>query len=159
MKFFHPGRSFYFIAIFVYVLDRITKIMVNHSFVIGDSYPVISGLFNLTYVANDGVAFGFFRGNNFLLGCVAVLILGLAWWFAKDLDWKRLSVNVLAACILGGALGNLTDRFIHGYVVDFLDFYVGSHHWPAFNVADACISCSVVYILLGTVFSKGKTSS
>ena len=149
-----PRLLFFALAVGIYAADQITKVLVDRSMVLWESRPVISGFFNLTYVANDGIAFGLFQGNNLLLGCMAAAILAAAIYYARQLDWAKLEVNILGALITAGALGNLTDRIRKGYVIDFLDFHLAGHHWPAFNIADSCITCSVAWLLYRSFFSK-----
>jgi signal peptidase II len=117
----------------------------------GDQIPVIPGFFDLTRVHNDGIAFGLFQGNNGLLAVVVVGILATGLWMARTLDWRRVEVNLVAGLVVGGALGNLIDRLRFGYVLDFFDVNLGFYRWPAFNIADAAISCSMVWILLRLV--------
>ncbi|MDX6767819.1 MAG: signal peptidase II [Candidatus Methylacidiphilales bacterium] len=143
-----PRPLFYAVAAAILGSDQATKAWIlgrlSHP---GDGWAVVPGFFDLTFVTNTGIAFGLFQGRNGLLALVVMLILGLAFWMARELDWRKLEVNLLAGCVLGGAVGNLVDRLRFGYVVDFLDFNLGFMRWPAFNIADAAISCSVVWIL------------
>jgi signal peptidase II len=128
-------------------LDQITKIWAIEALAPYGSREVIPGFFSLTYVQNTGVAFGFLAGHNWILGVAVALLLGVGLYWARELDWRLREVNLVAALLLSGAVGNLIDRIRHGYVVDFLDFYVGTWHWPAFNVADSCICLSVAWLL------------
>ncbi len=111
---------------------------------------MIPGFFKLAYVENTGIAFGLFQGHGDLfaiLSPVAFLFLGSALgWHA----WRTGLISVGMACgmIIGGACGNVWSRLADGYVVDFMDFYVGQHHWPAFNVADSALCCGVVLFML-----------
>lgn len=128
-------------------LDQATKIWAIETLAPFGSRTVIPGFFSLTYVQNTGVAFGFLAGHNWILGAAVVFLLGVGVYWARELNWHLREVNVVAAMLLGGAVGNLIDRFRYGYVVDFLDFYLGAWHWPAFNVADSCICLSVAWML------------
>lgn len=113
----------------------------------GEHIEVIAGFFDLTRVHNDGMAFGLFQGNNGLLAVVVVGILVAGLWMTRHLDWRTVEVNLVAGLVVGGALGNLIDRVRLGYVLDFFDFNLGLARWPAFNIADAAISCSMVWVL------------
>ena len=131
--------------IIVLLLDQVTKIFINSSFVLYESLNIIPGLFNITYIRNPGAAFGFladadpmFRSIFFIaVSIVAVAIIVVV--ILKIKADELLSTFGLSL-ILGGALGNLIDRIRLGEVIDFLDFYLGSYHWPAFNLADSAIS-------------------
>ncbi len=147
----------WFYAVFAAILgsDQWTKAWIlgrlTHP---GDAQTVIPGFFDLTFVTNTGIAFGLFQGRNGLLAIVVVAILGFGFWMTRELDWKKVETNVLAGLIVGGAIGNLIDRLRFGYVVDFFDFNLGIMRWPAFNIADAAISCSVVWMLIGIVLAE-----
>src|SRR5438876_10988792 len=126
-------------------LDRWTKALIQKRFDLNESISVIDGFFNITYVRNTGVAFGIFDplslpAKSVLLSlftaCAAVVVITYS---VRSPSRNRL-LQVALGLILGGALGNLYDRLAYGYVVDFLEFYAGSYHWPSFNIADAAIS-------------------
>jgi signal peptidase II len=110
--------------------------------------------FNIVYVENIGSAFGMFKslGNVFFIIVAALAMVFVSILIIKDKD-NRLSFSL----ILGGAAGNLTDRIIRGYVIDFLDMYVGRYHWPAFNVADSALTIGIFLIALGLFFEYKKT--
>jgi signal peptidase II len=140
-------------ALIVVVLDQITKLMVLANMQLHQSIPIVDGLFALTYVRNTGAAFGILAGRltkirvPFLL-MVAMLALFVLLWFVRTLPAERHAVIAACGGVLGGAIGNMIDRAAYGEVIDFLDVYVGSYHWPAFNVADAAISIGVVVLCL-----------
>jgi signal peptidase II len=145
--------AFYLIALGVVALDQITKAAILRSLQLGDSIPVLAGCFNIVFVLNPGAAFGFlatlgpgFRNPFFILISLAAVILIFV-YRQRYLRENRLA-SVALALIMGGALGNLIDRLRYGMVVDFLDFYLGEYHWPAFNVADSAISVGVCLMLL-----------
>lgn len=142
-----PKWYFWVLGLGVFALDQITKawVLVHMPW---RSIPVIPGFFNLTYVENTGVAFGLFTSHNFILGAIAVAFLAYAVYWARSLNWQSVEVNIVGAALVAGAAGNILDRFRHGFVVDFLDFYIGGWHWPAFNVADSLICVSVAWIFL-----------
>jgi signal peptidase II len=148
-----PRRLFWVLLALILIADQISKAVILKFCVLNQSHSVIPNFFDITFVRNDGIAFGFFQGKNGLFVLLACIILAFGIWWSRKLDWKKTEVNVIAAMILGGALGNLIDRVRIGYVVDFLDFHWKEiYHWPAFNIADSCISMSVVYIVLRAWF-------
>ena len=144
----------YMIAVVVVVLDQITKLIVDQGMRLGQIIPVVPGLFNLSYVLNPGAAFGIMASKSpafrspFFVG-VSVLAIGLiVYYYHRHLRDETRLPGAALGLILGGAVGNLIDRLRVGMVIDFLDFYFASYHWPAFNVADAAISCGVGLMLL-----------
>ena len=146
-------KSAAILALAVVVADRVTKLMVMASLDLGESVPVVPGFFSLTHVLNPGAAFGIFADSaarTWLLGAVAVAAVAGLTWLLVQLPSGRVAERAAAAAVIGGAIGNLYDRIERGAVVDFLDFYVGRWHWPAFNVADSCITVGVAVLVLGS---------
>jgi len=149
------------VTVAVLTLDQLTKSLIDSQMRLHESIPIISGLFRLTYIKNPGAAFGllaeshpYFRAVFFICVSVAAIIL-IGYYLKREKDSSPLMTLTLSL-IMGGALGNLIDRIRFGEVIDFLDFYIGPHHWPAFNVADSAITVGAV-LLLYTIISK-KTS-
>jgi signal peptidase II len=141
------------VSLAVMVLDQWTKWLVEVHLPHHTTQPVIPGFFNLTHVRNTGVAFGLFAsdgggGGSWLLtalGLGALVAVGVYFWFTPSRDRVLL---VALALVVGGAVGNLIDRVASGAVTDFLDVYVGLHHWPSFNVADSAISIGIVLMAI-----------
>ncbi len=139
------------VSLLVLVLDQWTKWLVEAHLPHHTAEPVISGFLNLTHVRNTGVAFGLFAsdvGSSWLLtvlGLGALAAVGLYFWFAPSRDRGLL---IALSLVVGGAIGNLIDRISSGAVTDFVDVYVGAHHWPAFNVADSAISVGIVLMAI-----------
>lgn len=124
----------------LYILDQVTKALVLKFISTEESIPVIPGFFNLVQVHNTGAAFGMLKDNNLffvLLASTALIVIAVLAWKGKFHD--KLS-KWGGALLAAGVAGNLTDRILHSYVVDFLDFILPWYgHWPSFNVADSCI--------------------
>jgi signal peptidase II len=140
----------------IVVLDRLTKWLVAQRITLHDSVDVIPGIFRLTHVQNQGAAFGLFSESPsefkvamLILFSVAALavVSALLWKNGDAMNTTAVALSLVA----GGALGNLWDRVASGRVIDFLDFYLGSHHWPAFNVADSAIVIGAL-LLLSEIF-------
>jgi len=151
---------FYGLAGAVVILDQATKLLVQRAFRLGESLPVLPGVFNLTYVLNPGAAFGLlagaapaFRGPFFI--AVSVLAIAVICYYHARYARGHPLPTVGLALILGGALGNLIDRLRIGMVIDFLDFYLGAYHWPAFNVADSGITGGVGLLLVEMLRERG----
>jgi signal peptidase II len=146
-------------SLLVIALDQVTKLAVIRALRPFDAIPVIPGFFNLVHVRNPGIAFGLLSQlgtawSAFILSAVttAAIIL-LILWFGRLRDDDRRTAFGLSL-IIGGAVGNLIDRVRLGEVVDFLDFYMGSFHWPAFNVADSAVTVGTIWLALSILFEK-----
>ena len=145
------------ISLSVYAFDLLTKILVRKNLPLGAEIKILP-VFSLVHVQNTGIAFGLFQDNNFLLLIMGLAVAGGMTVMAyKLLLTDRLSAYLIAM-VLGGALGNLTDRYFYGRVTDFLDFYWQTHHWPAFNVADSAI-CVGATLLIASEFLRKKHAS
>ena len=152
------------IAVFVIALDRVSKIVVAKHVEMGSGITVVPHVFRITHVLNTGAAFSMFAdsGSPFLVraGLIAfsfLVTLGIAfllWRYGRA--WTSASVGF--ALILGGAIGNLYDRAVLHYVVDFLEVHIGSYHWPDFNLADSAISVGAVLLLVEMIW-PGETAS
>ncbi len=135
----------------ILILDQWSKITINGSMKLYESIVLIPG-FNLTYVHNTGAAFSFLSEAGgwqrwFFAAMAFIISIVLTVWLYRLKKHETL-LAVALALVLGGAIGNLIDRLAYGYVIDFLDFYYSSWHWPAFNVADMAISTGVFLMLL-----------
>jgi signal peptidase II len=151
-------------AAVIVLLDQITKAAIVKNFLIHESYTVIDGFFNLVYVMNPGAAFGFLANMSetfryfFFTGITAVVILLIIYYVVKSKPQNMLMVISLTL-IFAGAVGNLIDRIRFGAVVDFLDVYIGTAHWPAFNVADSAISIGAMLMIWEMIMKREKVQS
>ena len=148
----------------VAALDLFIKRVVARSFYLGESIEVIPGFFSLTYILNPGAAFGLFSSWDsslripFLL-VSSILALGfIGYLYLGPLGKKKLPAIGLPL-IAAGAIANMYERVTVGAVVDYLDFYIKTHHWPAFNVADASISVGVALLLLDSFFDGASLNT
>lgn len=138
------------IAAIIVLLDQISKITIARLFAHGETMPV-TPFFNLVLAYNKGAAFSFLAAESgwqrYFFTAIAVAAVVFIFYLLKRHPGQKLFCWALAL-ILGGAIGNLIDRVLYGHVIDFLDFYVGKWHWPAFNVADmAIVSGAALFIL------------
>lgn len=143
----------------ILVLDQLTKAMVLDRLPLYTTVPVIPGFFNLTHIQNPGGAFGFLADQSPAVRRLLFIVISSAavvmvFWFYRTTPRDRPFLALAFALIFGGAIGNLIDRFRFGKVVDFLDFYVGTWHWPAFNVADSAITVGISIFVLHLVTGK-----
>ena len=143
----------------IIIVDQATKYILKINLALHDHIVVLDNFFNITHVLNPGGAFGFFAGKSpeirkfiflFLSSLVALFVV----WFYKKCAETYIFLSYGLALIFGGAIGNLIDRFLYGKVVDFLDFYIGSAHWPAFNIADSAISIGMAILIGHILFNK-----
>ncbi len=146
------------IALIILVVDLLTKRWVESSLFFGQQIPITS-FFNLVLAYNSGAAFSFLSDaggwQRWFLSSIAVgASVFIVYLLHKNKDQKLLCLSL--SMILGGALGNLWDRITLGHVVDFLDFYVGSYHWPAFNVADAAIVVGAGLLIIESFQNKDE---
>jgi len=147
------------VAGLVVLMDQITKALILNNLPLYNSITVVPGFFDITHIHNPGGAFGFLANQGaglrkmvFLF--VSLLAVCLIFWFYKKTPATHRSLATGFAMIFGGAIGNLLDRVRFGKVVDFLDFYIGNLHWPAFNIADSAITVGIGIFILHIVFKK-----
>jgi signal peptidase II len=158
-------KHFYFFLILLILLaDQSTKIIISNTIASPtnnkiegsekkvDKIVVIPGFFDLIHIHNRGAIFGFFSQSEkpsvyivLTVASLLALVLVVYYFFKTPSSEKAMKISL--SLILGGALGNLIDRVIRGYVIDFADFYVGRLHWPAFNVADSCITIGALLLI------------
>ena len=149
-----PRPAFYLVILAAIVADQLTKAWATVSLQPLRSVVLIPGFFNLTYLHNTGIAFGLFAGEGYLVALFVFAAAMLALYQTRSLDWRGWEPNVIGGALIGGALGNLVDRWRLGYVVDFFDVHAGPHHWPVFNVADSLICVAVGWIVVRQLGSK-----
>jgi signal peptidase II len=145
----------------IIVSDQLTKLLIVENFALHDSLPVIPGFFNLVLVHNTGAAFGMLSNlpplwrQVFFVSVAAVAVTVLA-VMQRRLGGQHPLYAVSFGLISGGAVGNVIDRLKQGSVIDFLDFHIKDHHWPAFNVADSGITVGVCLFLLVQLWEERK---
>ena len=153
-------RFILFLTLPLYALDQLTKQWILRSITLYEARSVVPDFFNLVNVPNTGAAFGSFKGNNtffVVISIIAMVVVTILLVRHRRSDpWRDISL----ALLLAGILGNLTDRLLYGHVVDFLLFNLHIRYadpWPAFNVADSCISIAVVLFIIHS-FRKEKST-
>lgn len=152
-------RFIFFLSLPLYALDQVTKHLVVRYIGPDEPHVIVRGFFDLVNITNNGAAFGSFKDNNTFfvaISCVAlVFVLGLLVRRRPPDSWHDVSL----ALLLAGILGNLTDRLLYGHVFDFLlfDLHIPyAHPWPAFNVADSCITVAVVCFIIQSFVQSAK---
>jgi signal peptidase II len=148
-----------FITLPLYLLDQVTKWLVLRFISTDEFVPVIPGVFYLVQVHNTGAAFGMLKDNNLFFMILASVALVLVAIFARRGAFADAPSRFGAALLVSGVLGNLTDRILHGYVIDFLDVILPWYgHWPAFNVADSAICAAAALFLISGFLNTEKKS-
>ena len=147
------------LALLLLVADQLTKALILGAYKLGDATYVTS-FFNVVRVHNNGAAFSFLATAGgwqrwFFTGIGVVAAVFIVWMLKSHAGQKLFSFAL--ACILGGAIGNVIDRTLHGYVVDFLDFHYALWHFPAFNVADSAITVGAVCLVLDELLRMRKS--
>src|SRR5438270_10271934 len=158
-------RFVLFISLPLYAIDQFTKYLVLRSISPYEAHSVLPDFFSLVNVTNDGAAFGSFKGNNLLFIVISsvalVVVLALLVRRRQADAWRDISL----ALLLAGILGNLTDRLLYGHVIDFLLFNFGPYApkmfrpWPAFNVADSCITIAVICFIIHSFWKEKSAAS
>lgn len=151
--------DFWIVGSAVLFLDQASKYIILKELPFLDKIEIIPGFFNIVHVRNTGIAFSLLAGLReapiilSIIALCAILFLNVMIWRLRDISrWETISFGL----ILGGAMGNLTDRLRLGSVIDFLDFYIGNFHWPAFNVADSAITCGALLLSIRLLFANPK---
>lgn len=149
----------------IILLDQATKAWIHGSLRLHESIEIAEGFFAITYIRNPGAAFGLLANLDprvrfyffVTVSCVALVVLGIFFSRTPRQDrWTQVGLS----SVCGGAVGNLIDRLRFGEVIDFMDFSIGTYHWPAFNVADSAISIGLVLLVLQLIFrSQGETAA
>ena len=148
--------TLFFLFLTLIILDQVTKALVINFFNLYDSV-VLLPIVNLTFVVNYGFAFGLLNNPSLNQILVSLVILVIIIYFLYLLIKTQDKIFQLTlTLILAGALGNFIDRIFRGFVIDFIDIYIGKYHWPAFNIADSCITVGFVVLMINILFLNKK---
>ncbi len=148
--------TLFFLFLTLVIVDQVTKALVINFFNLYDSV-VLLPIINLTFVVNYGFAFGFLNNpslNQILVSLVIFLIISYFLYLLIKTQDKVFQFTL--TLILAGALGNFLDRIFRGFVIDFIDIYIGKYHWPAFNIADSCITLGFIILMINILFLNKK---
>lgn len=154
-------RRYLWIAVTVFVLDQLTKLLAAN-YLTQNGMVELAPFLNLVLVHNTGAAFGFLSNaggwQNVFFIVVAVAASIFILWMSWHLDGKDRLLSIALMLVLGGAVGNLADRLLYGYVIDFIDIHYHAWHWPAFNVADSAITVGAGLLILDALGMGRKQS-
>ncbi|MCB2381880.1 signal peptidase II [Shewanella sp. SR1] len=155
------GLRWYWVAVLVFFADQLSKQWILANFDLHESLNLLP-FFNFTYVRNYGAAFSFLSDaggwQRWLFTIVAVGFSTLLTVWLRKQSASLLKLNLAYTLVIGGALGNLVDRLMHGFVVDFIDFFWAKSHYPAFNIADSAI-CIGAVLIIWDAFLSGKSET
>ena len=150
------NSTLFFLFLTLVILDQVTKELVINFFNLYDSVALLP-IINLTFVVNYGFAFGLLNNPSLNQLLVSLVILTIILYFLYLLIKTQDKVFQLTlTLILAGALGNFIDRIFRGFVIDFIDIYIGKYHWPAFNIADSCITVGFIVLMINILFLNKK---
>ena len=147
------------LSIVLIIIDQVSKILVVNNLSVGESKNIIDGFFSLTYVKNTGAAWGMFSNGTLILGLLSMVFSIIL--IKHVIESKKLStLSVISySLLLSGIIGNMLDRFIRGFVIDFLNFFIFSYDYPVFNIADVFIVVGIILIIIETFIEGDKNDS
>ena len=131
-------------ALIIILFDQITKFLIRINFQLNETFPIIKNIFRLTYIHNFGAGFGILQQQKWILIFISLIVIGVIFYYFDRIKDKEILLQVLVGFVLGGTIGNLIDRIIYGFVIDFIDFRI----WPIFNVADSFVTIGVIGLII-----------
>ncbi|MBW2980774.1 signal peptidase II [Candidatus Woesearchaeota archaeon] len=147
------NKQFWLIVLVIIVLDQLTKFIIKSNMSVSQSIPAIKNIFHITYIQNTGAGFGILQNQQSMLIWVSIFVIGVI-LYNYDKIPKGWFINSSVAFILGGTVGNLIDRVMLRYVIDFLDFRI----WPAFNIADSALTLGVIGFIIYNIKEERKST-
>jgi len=152
-----PVWIYYAVAVFVFVLDFVSKKLIEVNMEVNDRIELIGNFFILTSIRNRGAAFGILQEQRWLFLLITlVVVAGIIWYFQRSYKTGSRLLLVALGMIMGGAVGNFLDRALVGEVVDFLQFNFGSYTFPIFNLADSGICVGVALVILDSLLTMNQ---
>ena len=146
-----------FASAIMVLADQISKTAIRSTMTLYESITVIPGFFHLTYITNDGMAFGInFPFGIYIFSTISIILTAILFWYLWTIREENIILRSGVAMILAGAIGNLIDRLFLGEVVDFLDFMIGDLHWYVFNFADSFVTIGMGIILYDAIILEKK---
>jgi len=131
-------------ALIIIIIDQVAKFLIKTNFQLNQTLPIISNIFHLTYIHNFGAGFGILQHQKYFLIFISIIVIGFIFYYLDRIRNNERLLQMLVGFVLGGTIGNLTDRIINGYVIDFLDFRI----WPIFNFADSFVTVGVIRLIV-----------
>jgi len=140
-----------FFSIIFILVDQVLKLFISSKIALNSGFILIKNLLSITLVHNSGAAFSILSGNRLLLIVIGILALIGISFYLKSLDYINGYDMFVYSLLIGGVVGNLIDRIIHGFVIDYISFNIFGYNFPVFNFADICIVVSIVLIIVNTI--------
>lgn len=131
-------------ALIIIIVDQAAKFLIKANFELNQTLPIINNIFHLTHIHNFGAGFGILQQQRWVLIFISIIVIGFILYYLDRISEKEKVLQLLFGFVLGGTIGNLTDRIINGYVIDFLDFGI----WPVFNFADSFVTIGVIGLIV-----------
>ena len=147
------NKKVFIITIIILVIDIITKIIISNLMNLNESIKIIKNFLYLTYAKNDGIAFSYLEGNRLFIILASIIIIGFILSYLYKNKTSKIE-TISFGLILGGAIGNLLDRIIYGYVIDFIDIYIFNYNYPIFNIADIGVVIGVFLLIINGFIKK-----
>ena len=142
----------FFIVCSIVLIDQISKIFIHQSMDLYQSVTIIPSLLDFTYIRNEGIAFGInFEGSRIFFIVFPIVITFYLISLLRDKEFQSSYSQISLLLIIGGAIGNITDRIFRGYVVDFIDFHINGVHWYVFNIADSSVTIGLLFLLYSSI--------
>ena len=147
-------KRLFIVSLITIILDQIVKLLISSNMVVNQSINVINNFFSITFAKNIGAAWSILSGSRILLILISIFVLCMIYFvFIKNNKLKKIE-EIIYGLLIGGIIGNLIDRIIYGYVIDYLDFNILGYNYPIFNIADICIVISIISLIIKN--SKGE---
>src|SRR3989338_7941662 len=131
-------------ALIIIIIDQVAKFLIKTNFQLNQTLPIIDNILHLTYIHNFGAGFGILQHQKYFLIFISIIVIGFIFYYLDRIRNNERLLQMLVGFVLGGTIGNLTDRIINGYVIDFLDFRI----WPIFNFADSFVTIGVIGLIV-----------
>ena len=152
------SKKVYIIAIIIFILDQISKAIISTYLGLGKSIKIIKDFFYLTYINNFGASWGILKNSWYLLIIFSLIAIVILRRYINS--FKKTKSNIVGlGFLMGGILGNLSDRILYGYVKDFFDFYIFGYNFPIFNIADIFIVIGVVILIISILRGEDKNGN
>ncbi|MFQ5636473.1 MAG: signal peptidase II [bacterium] len=145
-----------FVSLIVVILDQVSKFSVRYHYEVGISDPILGDYVRLTFIENPWMAFGIQVGDPKFFTIFATIATLVVFIYIVRSRAEKISLRLALALILGGAIGNLIDRYLYGKVVDFVDIGIGSSRWPIFNLADSAVTVGMIILIAVVLFEKNN---
>lgn len=144
-------RNVYFFSLIFFVIDQVIKYVISSKMILNQNIVLFKNFLSIRLTHNTGAAFSILEGNTLLLVLIGIIAFLCIVLYLKKLDRLNDGDIFIYSLLLGGLLGNLFDRIIHGYVIDYISFNFNGYLFPVFNFADICIVISILLIVIGTL--------